>query len=127
MKWHQASSILSEKIVPQKLKGKFYRTAVRPAMLYGAECWPTKRRHVQQLGVAEMRMLRWMCGHTRKDGVRNDDIRDKVGVAQIEEELVQHHPRWFGYIQCSPPEALVHSERLKHAENVRGQARPNLT
>ena len=54
MKWCQASGILCDKRVPQKLKGKFYRTAVRPAMLYGAECWPTKRRHVQQLGVAEM-------------------------------------------------------------------------
>ena len=40
--------------VPQKLKGKFYRTAIRQAMLYGAECWPTKRQHVQQLSVAEM-------------------------------------------------------------------------
>ena len=29
--------------VPQKLKGKFYRTAIRPAMLYGAECWSTKK------------------------------------------------------------------------------------
>ena len=36
---------------------KFYRTAIHPAMLYGTECWPTKRRHVQQLCVAEMRML----------------------------------------------------------------------
>ena len=43
MKWRQASGILWDKRVPQKLKGKFYRTAVRPAMLYGAECWPTKR------------------------------------------------------------------------------------
>ena len=58
MKWRQASSILCDKRVPQKLKGKFYRTAVRPAMLYGTECWPTKRRYVQQLGVAEMRMMR---------------------------------------------------------------------
>ena len=55
------------KRVPQKLKGKFYRTAIRPAMLYGAECWPTKRRHVQQISVAEMRMLRWICGQTRRD------------------------------------------------------------
>ena len=57
IKWRQASSILCDKRVPQKLKDKFYRTAIRPAMLYGAEYWPTKR-HVQQLSVAEMRMLR---------------------------------------------------------------------
>ena len=128
MKWRQASGILCDKRVPQKLKGKFYRTAVRPAMLYGAECWPTKRRHVQQLGVAEMRMLRWMCGHTRKDRVRNDDIRDRVGVAPIEEKLVQHRLRWFGHIQRRPPEAPVHSGRLKRAKNVkRGRGRPILT
>jgi hypothetical protein len=38
MKLRQASSILCDKRVPQKLKGKFYRMAIRPAMLYGAEC-----------------------------------------------------------------------------------------
>jgi hypothetical protein len=38
LKWCQASSVLCDKRVPQKLKGKFYRTAIRPAMLYGAEC-----------------------------------------------------------------------------------------
>jgi hypothetical protein len=57
LKWHQASSVLCDRRVPLKLKGKFYRTAIRPVMLYGAECWPTKRRHVQQLSVAEMRKL----------------------------------------------------------------------
>jgi hypothetical protein len=46
LKWRQASGVLCDKRVSQKLKGKFYRTAIRPAMLYGAECWPTKRRHV---------------------------------------------------------------------------------
>ena len=49
MKWRQASGVLCDKRVTQKLKGKFYRTAIRPAMLYGTECWPTKRRHVQQI------------------------------------------------------------------------------
>ena len=57
LKWRQASGILCDRRVSQKLKGKFYRTAIRLAMLYGAECWHTKRRHVQQLCVAEMQML----------------------------------------------------------------------
>jgi hypothetical protein len=38
MKWRQASGVLCDRRVPQKLKVKFYRTAIRPAMLYGAEC-----------------------------------------------------------------------------------------
>jgi hypothetical protein len=58
LKWPQASGILCDPRVPLKLKCKFYRTAIRLAMLYEAEYWPTKRRHVQQLSIAEMRMLR---------------------------------------------------------------------
>jgi hypothetical protein len=46
LKWRQASGVLCDFRVPLKLKGKFYRTAIQPAMLYGAECWPTERRHV---------------------------------------------------------------------------------
>jgi hypothetical protein len=42
LKWRHASGVLCDPRVPLKLKG-FYRTAIRPAMLYGAECWPTKR------------------------------------------------------------------------------------
>lgn len=43
---HLTSDVLCGKRVPQKLKGKFYRTAIRLALLYDLECWPTKR-HVQ--------------------------------------------------------------------------------
>jgi hypothetical protein len=47
IKWRQASGVLCNKRVPQKLKGKFYRTTGRLAMFYGVECWPTIRRHIQ--------------------------------------------------------------------------------
>jgi hypothetical protein len=101
---------------------------IRPTMLYGAECWPTKRWHVQQLSVAEMRMLRWICGHTRRDRVQNEDIRDRVGVAPIEEKLVQHRLRWFGHVQRRPPEAPVRSGVLDRVGSVRrGRGRPKLT
>jgi hypothetical protein len=72
-------------------------------------------------------MLRWMCGHTRRDRVRNDDIQDRVGVAPIAEKLVQHGLRWFGHIQRRPPNAPVHSRRLERDNVKRGWGRPNLT
>jgi hypothetical protein len=67
----------------------FDRTAVRPMMSYESDCWPTKR-HIQQMCVAEMRMLRRMCRHRINDRIRNGVIRDRVGVALIEEKLVQY-------------------------------------
>ncbi|PVH32444.1 hypothetical protein PAHAL_9G397800 [Panicum hallii] len=114
LKWRQASGVLCDKKVPQRLKGKFYRTAIRPAMLYGAE--------------SEMRMLRWFCGHTRRDRIRNEEIPDRVGVAPIEKKLIQHRLRWFGHVQRRPPEAPVRSGVLKRGDNVkRGRDRPRLT
>jgi hypothetical protein len=53
-------------------------------MMYGAECWATKEQHIQKMSVAEIRMLRWICGYTRRDQIRNDDIQDKLGVALIQ-------------------------------------------
>ncbi|XP_055835156.1 uncharacterized protein LOC129903631 [Solanum dulcamara] len=49
-----------------------------------------------KMKVAEMRMLRWMCRHTRRDKIRNEDIRDKVGVGSVEDKTRVARLRWFG-------------------------------
>ncbi|KAF3644745.1 Peptidyl-prolyl cis-trans isomerase CWC27 -like protein [Capsicum annuum] len=78
LKWRLASGVVCDKKVSPKLKGKFYRVVVRPATLHGAECWSVKNSHILKLKVVEMRMLRWMCGLTRRDRVRNEIIREKM-------------------------------------------------
>jgi hypothetical protein len=93
LNWCQASGVLCDPRVLLKLKDKFYRIVIRSTILYIAECWSTKMRHVQQLSVPEMRMLRWICGHTRRDRVRNDGIRERLGVAPVEKNLMQHRLR----------------------------------
>ena len=67
-----------------KIKGKVYRTVVRPALMYGAEIWALKKAQENKLEVSEMRMLRWMCGVTKLDKIRNERIRGttKVGEPQ---------------------------------------------
>jgi hypothetical protein len=47
LKWHQIFSVVCDPRVPHKLKANVYRIAIQPTMLYGVECWATKRRHVQ--------------------------------------------------------------------------------
>ncbi|PKA51537.1 isoleucyl-tRNA synthetase [Apostasia shenzhenica] len=52
-------------------------------------------------------MLRWMCGYTRKDRMRNEYIRKKVGVAPIEDKLRESQLKWFGHLNRRPIEAPV--------------------
>ena len=68
-----------------KLQGKVYKAVVRPAMLYGAET----RGQEARLEVNEMRMLRWMCGVTRRDKIRNDHIRGTTREVQASTKITE--------------------------------------
>ena len=74
---------------------------------------------MSSMSVVKMRMLRWFCGHTRRDRVRNEVIRDRVGVAPIEEKLTQDRLRWFVHVQRRPPEALMRNGVLERVDNVK--------
>ncbi|KAH0760290.1 hypothetical protein KY290_023783 [Solanum tuberosum] len=107
------------------IKKMFYRVVVRPALLYGAECWPVKNAHVQKMHVAEMRMLRWMCGNTRSDKIRNEVIREKVGVASVVDKLRKARLRWFGHVKRRSADAPVRRCEVLVVEGTwRGRGRP---
>jgi len=80
-------------------------------LLYGTECWAIKRYRAQKISVTEMCMLRWMCGNTRRDKVRNEDIRTKIGVASMEKKMRKNRLRWFGHVRRRPTDAPI--QRVK--------------
>ncbi|KAG5618270.1 hypothetical protein H5410_018094, partial [Solanum commersonii] len=57
-----------------------------------------------KMHVSEMKMLRWMCGHTRSDKIRNEVIREKVGVASVVDKLREARPKWFGHVKRQEPQ-----------------------
>jgi len=124
-KWRNASGVLCDRRILLRLKGKVYRMVVRPALLYGAECWPIKKSHLQRMRVAEMRMICWVCGHTRLDKIRNEVIRGKIGVASTEDKMREARLRWFGHIKRRPRNAPVRKcETIAYPEYRRSRGRP---
>ena len=79
-----------------KLKGKVDKTVVRPALLYGAENWEPTRGQGARLEVNEMRILRWMCGVTRRDKFRNEHIRGTTRVVQVSKKITEKRLKWYG-------------------------------
>jgi len=51
------------------------------------EYWPIKKGQVQRMRFAEMRMICWICGHTRLDRISNEAIRGKIEVAFIKDKM----------------------------------------
>jgi len=57
--------------------------------------------------VAEMRMIRWMCRHTRLDKIGNEVIKGKREVASIEDKMREARLRWCGHIRRRSMDAPV--------------------
>ena len=78
------------------MKGKVYRVAVRPAMLYGLETVALTKR--QEMEVAELKMLRFSLGVTRMDKIRNEYIRGTAQVGRFGEKTREARLRWYGHV-----------------------------
>ena len=127
LKWRAAIAVLCDWKFPSKLKGKFYRAAIRPALLYGTECWPVKKIFEHKMKVTEMCMLRWMFGHTLINRIRNQEIRDKQGVAPISGKMRETKLRWFGHVQRKTFDAPVRRVESIIVEGKRIRGRPRRT
>ena len=58
MSWKKASGVLCDKKLSARVKGKMYKSVVRPAMLYGMETVTVMERQVGKMEVAELKMVR---------------------------------------------------------------------
>ncbi|KAG7310779.1 hypothetical protein JYU34_003595 [Plutella xylostella] len=127
MKWKQLTGTTCDRKMPIKIKGKIYKSVIRPVMLYGAECWATKVCDEKRMHVTEMRMLRWMCGVTRKDRIRNEYIRGSMKVAPIVEKMKSHRLSWFGHVMRREDDYVTKKVLEMRPEGRRKRGRPRKT
>ena len=80
----KASGVICDRRLPARVKGKVYSTMVRPAMLYGLETVAVTNKQIEEMEVAEMKILRFAMGMTTKDKIRNEYIRHTLKVERLE-------------------------------------------
>ncbi|KAE8676679.1 putative beta-D-xylosidase 2-like [Hibiscus syriacus] len=95
LKWRAATGVLCDKKVPLKLKGKFYRMAIRPALLYGSECVEHPRRTTMSLGVMS-----------------------------VSEKMREGRLRWFGHVLRRLPSDAVRRVESITVDGARRKGRP---
>ena len=58
MSWNKVSGVLCDRKLSARVKGKMYKSVVRPAMPYGMETVAVTERQVGKMEVAELKMVR---------------------------------------------------------------------
>jgi hypothetical protein len=111
--------------MPLKLKGKICKTIIRPVVLYGSECWATKMRGEMRLHVTEMRMLKWMCGVTRMDKIRNEYIRESLKVAPVTEKMRNNRLAWFGHVMRRDKSHMIKRVMGMNVDGHPSRGQPN--
>ena len=122
--WKRVSGVLCDRRMNMKIKGKVYRTVVRPALMYGAETWALKKAQEKKLEVAEMRMLRWMCGVTKLDKIRNERIRGTTKVGEITKKVQERRLKWYGHVMRREEHYVGRRAMVMKVQGRRKRGRP---
>ena len=67
-------------------------------MVYGLETVAHTKKQVEEMEVAEMKMLRFAVGEMRKDKIRNEFIWSTVKVERLGMKMRDGRLRWYGHV-----------------------------
>ena len=68
-------------------------------MLYGMETVAVTERQEGKMEVAELKMVRWALGVTRKDKIRNEYVRGTAKIAKLGDKHRNAKLRWYGHVK----------------------------
>ena len=99
MIWKKVSGVLCDRKLSARAKGKMYKSVVRPAMLHGMEMVAVTERQEGEMEVAELKIVRWALGVTRKDKIRNEHVRGTAKIAKLGDKFRNATLRWYGHVK----------------------------
>ena len=93
-------------------------------MTYGLETVPVTKKQVEEMEVAEMKMLRFAMGVMRKDKTRNKHIRSTVKVEWLGMKMREGRLRWYGHVMRRDQEYVGRKMMEMELPGKRRRGRP---
>ena len=93
-------------------------------MVYGLETVAVTKKQVEEMEVAEMKMLRFAMGVTRKDKIRNEYIRGAVKVEPLGMKMREGRLRWYGHVMKKDQEYVGRRAMKMELPGKRKRGRP---
>ena len=98
---------------------------MRPAMVYGLETVAVIKKQVEEMEVAEVKMLRFAMGVTRKDKIRNEYIRGTIKVERLGMEIREGRLRWYGHVMRRDQDYVGRKMMEMELQRKRGRPKRN--
>ena len=116
---------MCDRRISVRVKGKVYKTVVRPAMMYRAETWAMKKAQENKLDVAEMRMLRWTSGVIKLNIITNERIGGTTKVGEISKKMQESRLKWYGHALRRDEQYMGMRVMVSDVLGKRRRGRPN--
>ena len=86
-----------------------------------------QKMHESMINAVEMRSLRRMCGISLWDRIRNDEVRDRVGLKEsIGARMKKGMLRWFGHVERMNTNRLTYQIYKAEVKGKKSRGRPRL-
>ena len=94
-------------------------------MVYGLDTVAITKKQVEEMEVAEIKMLRFtIMGVTKKDKIRNEHIRSTVKVERLGMKMREGRLRWYGHVMRRDQEYVGRKMMEMELPGKRRRGRP---
>lgn len=122
----QLAPLLQHSTIPMTTKKHLIQSVFVPTLCYQCQTWTLTTKQKNKLVTTEMRCLRKALGVTRRDKIRNEVIREKVGVESIIDYIGRQQIQWFAHLERMSCDSIPYRSYMKREEGNRARGRPRL-
>lgn len=93
-----SNKFLNTKEISQQTKLRVFKSIYRPILTFGCESWNLTKKQKSQIQAAEMKYLRRVKGITKRDRIRNIEIRNDLEIQPTLEFIEERQLGWWGHL-----------------------------